>query len=80
MESSRYSPLQEHFQQLLRELRKEAGFRQIDLADRLQQPQSFVSKYEVGERMLNFIELRKICIALDISLPEFVQRFEESIK
>lgn len=80
MESSRYSPLQEHFQQLLRELRQEAGFRQIDLADRLQQPQSFVSKYEVGERMLNFIELRKICIALDISLPEFVQRFEESIK
>lgn len=35
---------------LLRDLRKEAGLRQTDLAKKLEKPQSYVSKYESGER------------------------------
>ena len=56
--------------------RSEAGLRQIDLADRLGKPQSFVSKYESGERRLDLIELRGICKVLNIPLAEFVDRFE----
>jgi transcriptional regulator with XRE-family HTH domain len=63
---------------LLRKIRLEAGLRQIDVAQRLGQPQSFVSKYESGERRLDLLELNQVCEAVGISLAEFVHRFEDS--
>ena len=70
---------QEQLQALLRRIRHEGKFRQSDLAERLGRPQSFVSKYESGERRLDLVELRQVCQALGISLEKFVQRFEESL-
>jgi transcriptional regulator with XRE-family HTH domain len=64
-------------QSLLRQVRQEAGLRQQDLAARIGELQSFVSKYESGERRLDVLELRQICIALGISLSSFVQRLED---
>lgn len=66
-------------QHLLRLVRKEAALSQKELADRLNKPQSYVSKYESGERRLDILELRQICAALGISLPHFAQRLEEQI-
>ena len=54
--------------------------RQVELAHRLGQPQSFVSKYESGERRLDLLQLRQICEAVGISLPDFVKRFEKSLR
>jgi len=54
----------------------EAGLKQGDLAERLEQSQSFVSKYESGERRLDLLELQNICRAVGLSLIEFVQRYE----
>lgn len=65
--------------ELLRELRETAALRQEDIAKELSVPQSFVSKYESGERQLDIVELRKVCSALNISLREFVTRFEKKI-
>ena len=79
MKKSRYSPLQKHIQNILREMRLEAGFRQADSAQLLGQPQSFVSKYESGERILDFLEIRQICAAMGFSMQEFLNRFEENI-
>ena len=64
---------------LLRAARREAGMRQVDLADRLRRPQSYVSKYESGERRLDLLELRQICNALGISLEAFVRKLESAI-
>ena len=64
---------------LLKQLRTNAQLTQTDLARKLKQPQSFVSKYESGERRLDLIELRNICKALGIPLLSFVKRFDESI-
>ena len=61
--------------ELLRRYREEAGLRQVDIAARLAEPQSFVSKYESGERRLDLIELRQVCRALGVSLSAFVQDF-----
>jgi ribosome-binding protein aMBF1 (putative translation factor) len=69
---------QKRLQALLRQVRVEGGLRQIDLAKRLGQPQSFISKYESGERRLDLPELREVCKALGISLGDFVRRFEDS--
>ncbi|MGH8544458.1 MAG: helix-turn-helix domain-containing protein [Gammaproteobacteria bacterium] len=59
-----------------RQLRQEAGLRQVDLAARLERPQSYVSKYETGERRLDLIELKAICEAVGSSLGQLVERFE----
>ena len=64
---------------LLRAARKRAGMRQVDLAVRLRQPQSYVSKYEIGERRLDLLELRQVCNALDISLETFIRQLESAI-
>jgi transcriptional regulator with XRE-family HTH domain len=71
----------EHVQliKLLRELRERAGLRQIDLAERLNRPQSFVSKYEAGERRLDVIELRSVCAALGVDLVRVIRRWEREI-
>ena len=66
----------QQLQELLRELREAAELRQIDLAKRLGRPQSFVSKYESGEKNLDFLEVREVCEALGIPLAELVRRFE----
>lgn len=73
---SRYAQ-QRHLQSLLRESRKKAGLRQQDVADRLGEPQSFVSKYETGERRLDLSELAAVCEVLGIKLSDFVARLEE---
>jgi transcriptional regulator with XRE-family HTH domain len=61
---------------LLRAVRTEAGLRQEDLAVRIGRRQAYVSKYELGERRLDLLELIAVCDALGISLSDFVRRFE----
>jgi len=80
MKKSIFTPEYKKLQRLLRQIRKGAGLRQEDLAESLGCPQSFVSKYEKGDRRLDLIELRHICRAVGIPLAEFVRRFEDSIK
>ena len=53
--------------------------RQVDLADRLGQPQSYVSKYESGERRLDLLELRQVCNVLGISLEAFIRRLDSAL-
>lgn len=64
---------------LLRQLRTEAGLRQIDMAKALGKPQAFVSYYESGARRLDLLELRQICGILGISLIDLVRKFENSL-
>ncbi len=66
----------ERLAKLLRQLRTESKFRQVDLADRLGQPQSYVSRYESAEQRVDLVELKAICRALGITLVELVRRFE----
>lgn len=44
----------------LRSARKQRGLTQVALAGRLDKPQSYVSKYESGERRLDVIEFLTI--------------------
>ena len=63
---------------LLRQIRRTAGLRQVELAQRLGKPQSFVSKYESGERRLDLLDLEQVCQAVGITLVSFTKRFERS--
>lgn len=80
MAKSIYTRDQQCLQDLLRHLRRKRGLTQQTLATRLKMPQSFVSKYESGERLLDVLELRQICTALEIDFPEFAKLLEKEIK
>jgi transcriptional regulator with XRE-family HTH domain len=75
MQKSLSSRYQHSLLRLLREIREKAGLRQVDVAKRLGQPQSFVSKYESGERRLDLLELEAVCAACGTELEEFVARY-----
>ena len=59
-----YSPDQAAFCELMIKARKAAGLTQADLARRLKKPQSFVAKYEGGERRLDVVEFLVITRAI----------------
>ena len=61
---------------LLRELRRQKGLSQDQMAKAIGTKQAFVSKYETGERRLDFLDLVAICEALNMSIVKFAERFE----
>jgi transcriptional regulator with XRE-family HTH domain len=63
---------------LLRQIRIEAGLTQDQVARRIGQTQSYVSKYETGEQRLDLTELESVCDSIGIPLTEFVRRYSES--
>jgi transcriptional regulator with XRE-family HTH domain len=65
---------------LLRETRQTAGVTQVQLAERLDETQSQISKLERGEVRIDLIELRTILLALGTDLPAFVTKLEERLK
>jgi transcriptional regulator with XRE-family HTH domain len=65
----------QRFRQLLIEARKSAGITQAELSSRLKRPQSFVSKYERGERRLDVVEFGEVAKALGIDPIKFLRRF-----
>jgi transcriptional regulator with XRE-family HTH domain len=64
---------------LLKEIRQKNGMTQIELAQKLGVPQSFVSKYEAGDRQLDILELKQICQLIGIPLDTFIHQLEERI-
>jgi transcriptional regulator with XRE-family HTH domain len=71
-----FSPEYELFCGLLRECREKKGLTQTQLSLVLNKPQSFVSKYEMAERRLDFVELWKVCQGLGITLTRFASQWE----
>ena len=67
-------------QELLRSLRLAAGLRQEDVAKKLGIPQPAVSKYEMGERRLDILEIRSLCEIFGLTLSEFVLRLEDALR
>ena len=64
----------------LREARQKAGLSQRAVAARIGKPQSYIHKWECGQRQLNVIDLRDLCTALEISFLEFVKNLDRELK
>lgn len=77
MKRNRYSSNEETLRHLLRTYRLNKEVRQEDLAKVLQVHQSFVSKYESGERLLTFIEIMSICDALSIDPITLIKEYQQ---
>lgn len=66
MTRSAYSRKYRYLRTLLTNARKAAGITQIALARQLGRPQSFVSKFERGERRLDVVEFLEIAHTLKL--------------
>jgi len=70
LQSKRYRA----FRERLRLAREEAGLTQVQLAELLDRPQTWVSKCEVGERRVDFVELEDWAAACRKTLDWFRTR------
>ena len=75
MTKSLRSPRQIQLQKLLAEARAKAGLTQMQLAEKMHRPQSFVAKYEGGERRIDVVEFCEIAAALGGDQVTLFQEF-----
>lgn len=80
MDKSIYTREYEAVTRVLKRAREAAEMTQVELAEALGQSQSFVSKFERGERRLDIIQLRTVCQTLDLTLADFVKQLEKELR
>lgn len=68
-----HSPEHVAFCDLMVEARKRAGLTQHEVAKRLRKPQSFVAKYEGGERRIDVVEFLTITRAIGADPAKIVR-------
>lgn len=80
MRSTIYSEEQERLAALLVDARKQAGLKQVEVAAKIKEPQSFVAKYESGQRRLDVIEFIRICRVLGADPVRLFSKLAKSIR
>lgn len=75
MRKSVHSPAAIVLRQLLIDARARTKLTQQDVANRLKKPQSFVAKYEKGERRIDLIEFVTIARAVDADPVQLLRAF-----
>jgi transcriptional regulator with XRE-family HTH domain len=79
MEKSIHSARYRAFLRLLKKARQDAGLTQIQLAQKIGETQTLVSKCERGERRIDVVELQTFCQAFGVSLKQFAAGVERTI-
>jgi transcriptional regulator with XRE-family HTH domain len=79
MPTKRFSQQHKAFCDVIRRAREKQGMTQATLARRLGVPQSYVSKYETGERRLDLLETLDICTTLGMSVQSIVRALGREI-
>jgi transcriptional regulator with XRE-family HTH domain len=79
LDKSVHSDGQTAFSQLMIGARKSAGLTQHQLAKRLHKPQSFVAKYEGGERRIDVVEFVTICQAIGADPAKILKAVAKTI-
>ena len=65
--------------EVLKTIRVNKGITQLQLANLLGKPQSYISKYESGERRIDIHEFIHICQALDEKPSNIIDRLEKDL-
>lgn len=63
------------FRELLTQAREDAGMTQVQVATKLGKPQSYVSKYESGDRRLDVTEFVQIADLLSLDVGSFLDQY-----
>jgi transcriptional regulator with XRE-family HTH domain len=65
------------FRAMLVDARQRKGITQVETALKLRKPQSYVSKYERGERRLDFVEFLEVAEAIGLNVSEFLTDYRD---
>lgn len=76
MGKSVFSDSYSQFCKLMVEAREKKGLTQADVAAKLRRPQSYVSKYERGERRLDVVEFVEVAKVLGIEPAKIIKELE----
>ena len=76
MKNSTYTYEYQKFLENLRKARNESGFTQIEVAQKLNQPQSYVSKCESGEKRVDVIELLRFSKIYNKQIGYFIKNID----
>ena len=79
MANKPWDPKQQAFRDALRELRYNRGLKQQELGDMLGRKQSYISKYENGERKLGYLEVLDILEACENTVQEFQALYQTKV-
>lgn len=71
------SPIQKKLAAMLVEFRKDAGLRQVDLAEKLGVYQSWITHLESGQRRIDVVELIELGRILDFDPAEVVRKLNK---
>lgn len=63
------------FRELLTQAREDVGMTQVQVATKLGKPQSYVSKYESGDRRLDVTEFVQIADLLSLDISSFLDQY-----
>ena len=61
---------------MLIDARKTRGLTQVEIAKRLSRPQSFVSKYELGEKRLDVVQFLEVTRALGLDPKKVIDQLD----
>jgi len=73
MTNSLHTPEYVVFRKIMIAQRERAGITQASIAETLGVPQSFVSKYESGERRVDVVEFVQICQAIGVKPGKIIE-------
>ena len=80
MAKSLHTPEYELFRSILIRARETSGLTQVEVASQLGRPQSFVAKYEGGQRRLDLIETLQVCEVLGIDPTKLISELESGVR
>lgn len=79
MSSTLHSHEYQLFRAMLTQARQASGLTQVQIAKQLGKPQSYVSKYENGERRLDVPEFIKLADILGLDVTAFIEELRTAL-
>lgn len=77
MPNSMHSQKYQIFREMLVEARLNIGLTQVQVAEKVNKPQSYVSKYERGERRLDFTEFVELATVFEMDIAAFIHQYKQ---
>ncbi len=66
--------------EVVQHFREKAGLKQKELAEQLGQTQSFISKWESGQRRIDVLQVCDFCDVVGISLERFLRKLRKELE
>ncbi len=77
MPKSPHSPLYRRFLRAIKQARQDSGLTQVEVAEKIGRPQSFISNCESGERRIDVAEFVYLCSVYGVEPTQVLGEMQE---